>query len=126
MTTSTQSPANKTALVLGATGSFGAHAVQALIKHGWTIRALSRDPVAAIGKLGARTPIDWIQGDAMDRASVVAAARGAQLIGPAVTPPRYRNWKGTVLPMTDNAIAAARASGARLVVPGTVYNFAPD
>ena len=116
----------KTALIIGATGSFGAHAVQALIKHGWTIRALSRDPVAAIGKLGARTPIDWIQGDAMDRASVVAAARGAQLIVHAVNPPRYRNWKGTVLPMTDNAIAAARASGARLVVPGTVYNFAPD
>jgi nucleoside-diphosphate-sugar epimerase len=124
MTISTQN--TKTALVLGATGSFGAHAVQALIKHGWTIRALSRDPVAAIGKLGARTPIDWIQGDAMDRASVVAAARGAQLIVHAVNPPRYRNWKGTVLPMTDNAIAAARASGARLVVPGTVYNFAPD
>ena len=46
MTISTQN--TKTALVLGATGSFGAHAVQALIKHGWTIRALSRDPVAAI------------------------------------------------------------------------------
>jgi nucleoside-diphosphate-sugar epimerase len=122
----TKTPANKTALVLGATGSFGAHAVQALIKHGWTIRALARDPVAAIAKLGARTPIDWIQGDAMDHASVVAAARGAQLIVHAVNPPRYRNWKGTVLPMTENAIAAAKASGGRLIVPGTVYNFAPD
>ncbi|HLY79279.1 MAG TPA: NAD-dependent epimerase/dehydratase family protein [Caulobacteraceae bacterium] len=122
MTTST----HKTALVLGATGSFGAHAVQALIKHGWTIRALARDPVAAVAKLGARTPIDWIQGDAMDRATVVAAARGAQLIVHAVNPPGYRNWKGTVLPMTENSIAAAKASGARLVVPGNVYNYAPD
>jgi nucleoside-diphosphate-sugar epimerase len=117
---------HKTALVLGATGSFGAHAVQALIKHGWTIRALARDPVAAVAKLGARTPIDWIQGDAMDRASVVAAAAGAQLIVHAVNPPRYRNWKGTVLPMAQNAIAAAKASGARLVIPASVYNFAPD
>src|SRR5579872_882315 len=119
-------PATKTALVLGATGSFGAHAVQALIKHGWTIRALARDPVAAVAKLGARTPIDWIQGDAMDRASVVSAAMGAQLIVHAVNPPGYRNWKGTVLPMTENSIAAAKASGARLVIPGNVYNFAPD
>ena len=126
MTTPIPTTANKTALVLGATGSFGAHAVQALIKHGWTIRALARDPVAAVAKLGARTPIDWIQGDAMDRAGVVAAARGAQLIVHAVNPPRYRNWKGTVLPMTENAIAAAKASGARLVIPGNVYNFAPD
>jgi nucleoside-diphosphate-sugar epimerase len=116
----------KTALVLGATGSFGAHAVQALIKHGWTIRALARDPIAAVARVGARTPIDWIQGDAMDRASVVAAAAGVQLIVHAVNPPRYRNWKGTVLPMTENSIAAAQASGARLVIPGNVYNFAPD
>ena len=121
----TPSP-QRTALVLGATGSFGAHAVAALIKHGWTIRALARDPVGAAIKLGQRTPIDWVRGDALDRASVVAAATGVQLIVHAVNPPRYRNWKGTVLPMTESAIAAAKASGARLVIPGNVYNFAPD
>jgi len=43
MTQATQ----KTALIIGATGSFGVHAVQALIKHGWAIRALARDPAAA-------------------------------------------------------------------------------
>ncbi|HEX3920152.1 MAG TPA: NAD-dependent epimerase/dehydratase family protein [Caulobacteraceae bacterium] len=117
---------NKTALIIGATGSFGAHAVQALIKRGWTVRALARDPAAAAQKLGPRTPIDWVQGDAMDRASVVAAATGAQLVVHAANPPNYRNWKGTVLPMADNAIAAALAAGARLVMPGSVYNFAPD
>src|SRR5579871_4900984 len=117
---------NKTALIIGATGTFGAHAVQALLKHGWAIRALARDPAAAAEKLGARMPIDWVKGDAMDQASVVAAARGAQLIVHAANPPGYRNWKGTVLPMADSAIAAAKASGARLVVPGSVYNFTPD
>jgi nucleoside-diphosphate-sugar epimerase len=44
----------------------------------------------------------------------------------AANPPGYRNWKGTVLPMADNALAAAEAAGARLVIPGNVYNFAPD
>jgi nucleoside-diphosphate-sugar epimerase len=116
----------KTALIIGATGSFGAHAVQALIKRGWSIRALARDPAAAAQKLGPRTPIEWVQGDAMDRASAVAAAAGAQLVVHAANPPGYRNWKGTVLPMADNAIAAALAAGARLVMPGSVYNFAPD
>src|ERR1700733_9925660 len=91
-------PTQKTALVLGAT----------------------------VARLGVRTPIDWIQGDAMDRASVVAAAVGVQLIVHAVNPPRYRNWRGTVLPMIDNTIAAAKSAGARVVLPGTVYNFAPD
>jgi nucleoside-diphosphate-sugar epimerase len=116
----------KTALIIGATGSFGAHAAFALIKHGWRVRALARDPVGAAERLGARTPIDWVKGDAMDEASVVAAADDVQLIVHAANPPGYRNWKGTVLPMAQSAIAAAKASGARLVVPGNVYNFAPD
>jgi len=117
---------DKTALVIGATGSFGVHAVEALIKHGWSIRALARDPAAAAEKLGPRTPIEWARGDAMDAESVLAAATGVQLIVHAANPPRYRNWTGTVLPMIESSIAAAKATGARLVVPGSVYNFAPD
>lgn len=119
-------PAARTALIIGATGSFGAHAAQALLKHGWTIRALNRNPEAAAKTAGLRTPIDWVKGDAMVAADVIAAAQGVQLIVHAANPPRYRNWKGTVLPMLDNAIAAAKASGARLMLPTSVYNYAPD
>jgi nucleoside-diphosphate-sugar epimerase len=119
-------PTDRTALVIGATGLFGLHAAEALIKYGWRVRALARDPAAAAAKLGPRTPIEWVKGDAMDTASVIAAAAGANLIVHAANPPRYRNWKGTVLPMAESAIAAAKASGARLVVPASVYNFAPD
>jgi nucleoside-diphosphate-sugar epimerase len=114
------------ALVVGATGAFGSHAVAALLKHGWRIRALARDPEAARRKTGAAMPIDWVKGDALDKASVVAAARGADLIVHAANPPAYRNWKATVLPMVDASIAAAEAVGARMLVPASVYNFAPD
>ena len=31
-----------------------------------------------------------------------------------------------MLPMIDNTIAAARASGALILLPGTVYNYGPD
>jgi nucleoside-diphosphate-sugar epimerase len=120
----TQSP--RTALIIGATGAFGLHAAEALLKHGWDVRALARNPAAAAARLGQHTPIEWVKGDALDRASVVAAAAGVQLIVHAANPPLYRNWKGTILPMADSAIAAAKASGARLAVPGSVYNFAPD
>jgi nucleoside-diphosphate-sugar epimerase len=44
----------------------------------------------------------------------------------AVNPPGYRNWGRLVLPMLDNTIAAARSAGARILLPGTVYNFGPD
>jgi len=116
----------RNALVIGATGSFGLHAAEALIKHGWRVKALARHPTAAAAKLGPRSPIAWVKGDAMDAATVVAAAAGADLIVHAANPPRYRNWKGVVLPMIDSAIAAAKAAGARLVAPGNVYNYAPD
>jgi nucleoside-diphosphate-sugar epimerase len=116
----------KTALVLGATGNYGSHAVQALLKHGWRVRALARNPQAAAAKAGQRTPIEWIKGDAMNQADVVAAARGVSVIVHAVNPPAYKNWPGLVLPMTRATIAAAKAEGARIVVPGNVYNYAPD
>src|SRR5690606_88572 len=41
-------------------------------------------------------------------------------------PPGYKNWQGTVLPMLESSIAAAKAAGAMLVFPGTVYNFGPE
>jgi nucleoside-diphosphate-sugar epimerase len=62
----------------------------------------------------------------MSKADVLAAAEGADLIVHAVNPSGYRNWGELVLPMLDSTIAAARAVGATIVLPGTVYNFGPD
>jgi nucleoside-diphosphate-sugar epimerase len=118
--------APKTALVIGVTGSFGGHAAQAMLKRGWTIRALARDPRAAAQKAGVRTPIEWVKGDAMNPADVLAAAQGVQVIVHAANPPGYRNWRGLALPMLRATIAAAAAVGARIVLPGNVYNFAPS
>jgi len=56
----------------------------------------------------------------------MAAADAADVIVHGVNPPGYRGWAQLVLPMIDNTIAAARASGARILLPGTLYNFAPD
>jgi len=43
-----------------------------------------------------------------------------------VNPPGYCNWGQLVLPMLDNTIAAARATRARIVLPGAIYNYGPD
>jgi nucleoside-diphosphate-sugar epimerase len=119
-------PTQKTALVIGVTGSFGGHAAQAMLKHGWRIRALARNPEAAAAKTGPRTPIEWVKGDAMTPADVLAAAEGVQVIVHAANPPGYRNWRGLAMPMLRSTIAAAKARGVRIVLPGNVYNFAPD
>jgi nucleoside-diphosphate-sugar epimerase len=119
-------PTSKTALIIGATGSFGAHALCALVRRGWHVRALTRDPASAALRAGERMPVEWIRGDAMTAADVAAAARGVDVIIHAANPPQYRNWRGLALPMLRAAIAAAVAERARIVLPGNVYNYAPD
>jgi len=111
----------KTALVLGATGGIGGATAQALMARGWRVVALNRRPQEA------RDPrLQWVRGDAMRPADVIAAAKGADLIVHAVNPPGYRDWNRLALPMLESSIAAARASGARILFPGTVYNFGPE
>ena len=108
------------ALVLGANGGVGGGTAAALARHGWTVRALVRDTTKA------KAPgVTAMKGDALDRAAVVAAARDAAIIVHAVNPPGYRGWRKLVLPMLENTIAAARASGARILLPGTIYNYDP-
>ncbi len=114
----------KTALVLGATGGIGGAIAQALLRHGWQVKAMARK-VPADRVPADRTGIEWLQGDAMNAIDVLAAAQGVDAIVHAVNPPGYRNWETLVLPMLDNTITAARAVGARIVLPGTVYNFNP-
>jgi nucleoside-diphosphate-sugar epimerase len=119
-TTMTQ---QKTALVLGATGGVGGEVARRLVARGWIVKALVRDPA----KLAERTTgILAMKGDAMNAQDVAHAATGAALIVHAVNPSGYRDWEKLVLPMLENTISAARATGARILLPGTVYNYGPD
>jgi nucleoside-diphosphate-sugar epimerase len=59
----------------------------------------------------------------MDRHDVIDAACGASIIVHAVNPVKYHNWRGLALPMLDNTIAAAAVNNARIVFPGTIYNY---
>jgi nucleoside-diphosphate-sugar epimerase len=111
---------DKIALVIGAAGGIGGATAAALARHGWTVRGLTRRPQPH------NAAVEWIAGDGMDAADVLRAAQGASLIVHAANPPGYRDWDKVVLPMLDNTIAAAKAVKARIVLPGTVYNFGAD
>ncbi|MFT3779159.1 MAG: NAD(P)H-binding protein [Ottowia sp.] len=114
---------DKTALVLGATGGIGASICAALLRHGWRVRGMARNTAAA--RHAGTAGVEWLEGDAMRRGDVVQAAQDASVIVHAVNPPNYAHWDQLVLPMADNTIAAARSAGARIVLPGTIYNFDP-
>jgi len=110
-----------TALVLGATGGIGGEVARELLARGWTVRALiRREPPA-----DADARIQWQRGDAMDAQAVRRAAEGVGLIVHAVNPPGYRDWATRVMPMLENTISAARAVDARILLPGTFYNYGP-
>jgi nucleoside-diphosphate-sugar epimerase len=112
---------NKTALVLGATGGVGGAVMRRLIAGGWDVKALTRRAT-----LNLPQECQVVVGDAMDPAAVASAAEGVSVIVHAVNPPGYRDWDRLVLPMLDNTIRAASATGARILLPGTVYNYGPD
>lgn len=89
----------KTVLILGASGNFGGAAAKAFAQAGWQVRA-------------------WARGSDM-----AAAAKGARLIVNALNPPKYHAWQRFIPEITTSVLAAARASGAPVLVPGNVYVF---
>lgn len=112
---------DKTALVMGASGGIGGEVARQLVHAGWRVRAMARKPAVQDDRA-----FEWVQGDALVAADVLAAARGCAVIVHAVNPPGYRNWSELVLPMLNNTIAAANAVKALVVLPGTVYNYGAD
>jgi nucleoside-diphosphate-sugar epimerase len=108
----------RTALVVGATGGIGGEVARGLVQRGWKVRGLSRQ--ARQGEL------EWVKGDAMVPSEVIAAAQGAELVVHAANPAGYRDWDKLALPMLESSIQAARSAGARILFPGTLYNFGPD
>ena len=116
---------DQTVLVIGATGGIGGETALAFLRRGFRIRALHRRPEDAAA-LRAHLDFDWIKGDAMNAADVAATAAGVRFIVHGANPPMYKNWRELVLPMLESSIAAAKASGARVLFPGTIYNFPAD
>jgi len=107
-------------IVLGGAGQFGRAAAQAFRAGGWQVASLVRSRSAARAVAGT----EIVEVDARDGASVVAAARGADVVVHALNVP-FTEWARFAIPLAETAIAAARENGAVLAVPGNLYNFGP-
>ncbi len=112
---------SKRILILGAAGRIGRTAAEAFRDAGWEVASLVRG--ASADRVASGTQV--IEVDARDTESVAEAAQGMDVILHALNPP-YTEWPTLVPQLAESAIAAARASGATLVLPGNVYNYGTD
>ncbi|MEM8749685.1 MAG: NAD(P)H-binding protein [Pseudomonadota bacterium] len=109
-----------TVIIVGANGRFGRAALTAFHDAGWHIKAFARSrPAAGAPRM---TGVEYIAGNAMNGAELAKACVGADVIVNALNPP-YPAWKRMLPNLTANVLAAAKASGATVMIPGNVYNY---
>ncbi|GAA3598630.1 NAD-dependent epimerase/dehydratase family protein [Klugiella xanthotipulae] len=101
-------------LVLGA-GLIGTELTRQLVARGDTITLVTRRGTELPGTAA-------LARDASDADGLIDAAAGAQTIFLCTNPP-YADWAAQWPPIFAAAIAAARATGARLVVMGNLYGY---
>ena len=108
-------------LVLGARGRFGRAAAQAFAQAGWRVLAQVRPGARELPPLAG---VQWLPLPPHDTAALAAAAAGCAVVVHALSPVyTHRAWRRDLPGLTRAAIDAARALGATLLMPGTVYNF---
>lgn len=88
-----------TVLILGGNGKIGHHCAKVFAAAGWAVRRYRRGT------------------------DMVQAAKGADVIVNGLNPPNYHNWAKLIPAITAQVIAAAKANGATVILPGNVYNF---
>ncbi len=91
-----------TVLVAGASGGIGRHVARAFAVAGWEVRRYARGT------------------------DMAEAAQGCDVIFNGLNPPLYHNWKELIPAITAQVVAAAKASGATIVMPATVYVYGTE
>lgn len=116
-----------TVLVLGARGRFGLASARAFADAGWRVLGQMRPGAQAPAEAASDKRIQWVGVDLQNTAAVARAAEGACVVVHALNPPyTHKAWQARALPMTDAAIAIARALNASLMFMGNIYNFGTD
>jgi nucleoside-diphosphate-sugar epimerase len=103
--------------VIFGTGAIGLATFDALRRRGETARLVNRS-----GSARVPADVEVIGGDARDPAFTTTVAKGAQVIYQILSPP-YAEWTAQFPLLQAGVLAAAEATGARLVVMENVYMY---
>ena len=100
-------------VVLGATGQQGGATARHLVREGWQVRALVRDPASPKARALAGAGIELARGDLNDRASLDAALGGAHgvfSVQPSAGQPQYGVTAEDEIRQGKSVADAARAA----------------
>lgn len=110
----------KKVMVVGATGGMGYAVVRELAGRGIKTIAIARNE-QTLQTLFRDEPLVEIQkGDALQKATIEAAAADVDLIVHAINVP-YREWAEKQLPMLENLLAVAEKAGAKFILVDNIY-----
>src|SRR6266545_224353 len=103
--------------VVFGTGAIGLATLEALRRRGEQVRLVNRSGTAPVPD-----DVEVLGGDASDPAFATAAAQGAQVLYQTLNPP-YHQWVELFPALQAGVLAAAEATGARLVSMENVYMY---
>jgi nucleoside-diphosphate-sugar epimerase len=103
--------------VIFGTGAIGLATYDALRRRGESVRLVNRS-----GHARVPDDVDVVGGDARDSAFTCAVAQGAAVLYQTLNPP-YHEWTAQWPPLQAGVVAAAQATGARLVSMENVYMY---
>jgi nucleoside-diphosphate-sugar epimerase len=103
--------------VIFGTGAIGLATVAALRRRGEMVRVINRS-----GSAPVPGDIEVLGGDASDPAFAAAVAQGAEVVYQTLNPP-YHQWVELFPALQASVLAAAQATGARLVSMENVYMY---
>jgi nucleoside-diphosphate-sugar epimerase len=101
--------------VIFGSGQIGQRIARTLVAQGKRVRVVSRTPRPPQGA-------DRAAGDARDPAFAAKAAAGAAVVYDCMNP-LYQDWKRDLLALGRGSLAAAQASGAKLVALDCLYMY---
>ncbi len=103
--------------VVFGTGAIGLATFEALTGRGETVRLVNRS-----GHADVPAEVEVVGGDASDPGFAIAMAKGARVVYQTLNPP-YPEWTAQFPGLQAGVLAAAQATGARLVSMENVYMY---
>ena len=103
--------------VVFGTGAVGLATYEALRRRGESVRLVNRS-----GHAPVPDDVEVVGGDARDPGFTVVAARGARVVYQTLNPP-YTEWTAQFPALQAGVLAAAQATGARMVSMENVYMY---